>query len=242
MDLPETRGLTPTAGRKMAGRGEDAEETRAVATPAIHTFHVMRRCGVRLGALVIVKVFPQRRWRRFCAKKIMASYVHRQWRLKAMREAYAVHEEERSSLRAELNELYAKSFFEERRGMMTCGEDMEMSSTMNMPGNLESTQSPHSIAAAASLFVMDATLGPVIGGDFTKTAGIERTLRRLTASPGYSTTGYRDGNTSLLTNEVVRIARDAAAVAERCKKWAVQPPARLDFSKRQLDEVDRRSA
>ncbi|PWU87077.1 putative serine/threonine protein kinase [Trypanosoma cruzi] len=242
MDLPETRGLTPTAGRKMAGRGEDAEETRAVATPAIHTFHVDEKVRSPPGSVGRCQGLSTEALEKILRKKIMASYVHRQWRLKAMREAYAVHEEERSSLRAELNELYAKSFFEERRGMMTCGEDMEMSSTMNMPGNLESTQSPHSIAAAASLFVMDATLGPVIGGDFTKTAGIERTLRRLTASPGYSTTGYRDGNTSLLTNEVVRIARDAAAVAERCKKWAVQPPARLDFSKRQLDEVDRRSA
>ncbi|EKF38116.1 serine/threonine protein kinase, putative [Trypanosoma cruzi marinkellei] len=241
MDLLETRGLTPMAAREMAGRGEDAEETRAVATPAIHTFHVDEKVQSPPGSVGRCQGLSTEALEKILRKKIMASYVHRQWRLKAMREAYAVHEEERSRLQAELNELYAKSFFEGRRGMMTCGEDTEMSSTMNMPEDLESTQSPHSMAPATALFLTDATLRPVIRSDFTKTAGFERTLHRLTASPGYSTTGYRDGNTSLLTNEVVRIARDAAAVAERCKKWAMQPPARLDFSKRQVDEVDRRS-
>ncbi|RNF24479.1 serine/threonine protein kinase [Trypanosoma conorhini] len=244
---PEAHGATPAAGQ---GDGEAVPQ--ALAAPSVHLAGAVEGVaqveakpiaeeeegeGARqTGGVGRCQGLSTEALEALLRKKIMASHVHRQWRLRAMREAHAAREEENSRLRAELNELYAKSFSEKRRKLTAHGEDSETSATGELPEAFASTQRPRPIAAAAVEAAASSR-----EGEFAATAGFACTLARLTASARPPMAGHRGGNPTLLANEVVRIALDAAAVAERCAKWTMRPPTRLDFSKPPVDEVDRRS-
>ncbi|RNF00092.1 putative serine/threonine protein kinase [Trypanosoma rangeli] len=258
----ETREATPTAGHKVAGGSKDEAETQVPAIPSVQVVGVVEELqrppilAERFASLNDnpVEEGEQQRQRQpggvgrcqglstevleaMLRRKIMASQAHRQLRLKAMREAHALRDKENLRLQAELNELYAKSFSEKRMQMIAHGEESEMNTTMKLPETFASTQRPRSTAADA----VGAVAASTVEGEFAKTAGLERTLNRLAATSNASMQSHHGGNSTLLANEVVRLALDAAAVAERCAKWTMRPPARLDFSKYPVDEVDRRS-
>ncbi|ESL11251.1 serine/threonine protein kinase [Trypanosoma rangeli SC58] len=259
---PETREATPTAGHKVAGGGRDEAETQVPAIPSVQVVGAVEELQrplilaerfASLSANPVEEVEPQRQRQpggvgrcqglstevleAMLRRKIMASQAHRQLRLKAMREAHALRDKENLRLRAELNELYAKSFSEKRMQIIAHGEESEMSTTMKPPETFASTQRPRSFAADA----VEAATTSSVESEFARTAGLERTLNRLAATSHSSMQSHHGGNPTLLANEVVRLALDAAAVAERCAKWTMRPPARLDFSKPPVDEVDRHS-
>nr|CCC93357.1 putative serine/threonine-protein kinase [Trypanosoma congolense IL3000] len=162
-------------------------------------------------------------------QKIMASHLSRHRKLRALREAQIAREEEGRRLRAELSELFAKSFADKslhirtNKGCSTCP-----------PDPLQMTQAPARVAEMTKI-----GLNP-IGTALRMPAGIEHTIDQLTE---YScrkggTEGGAAAHSTILTSELARIAADAAAVAARCAAFAVNPPARLDFRKFQGDSMD----
>ncbi|CBH15077.1 serine/threonine-protein kinase, putative [Trypanosoma brucei gambiense DAL972] len=157
-------------------------------------------------------------------KKIYFSYLRRQRKLRAVREAQKAREEESKRLRAELNELYARSYTEKCRHMFAQGGSSRADQFPYPPDELQMTRAPGQLAQVTGLrfesgnFSHDSTA-------VTKT--IDKLAELSCCKP------HRPESTVLqpskLAAEIVRMAADAAAVAARRAEFAAHPPLRLDF-------------
>lgn len=170
--------------------------------------------------------------------KIMASCLRKQRKLKEIRKAHEEREKEKAQMREELNKLYAKSFYEKRRHMIT-RKEVNADETIGSPAAFAATMQPHS--GTVTSFLPAAEVGSQLGGEGSENTFVfEQQSLNFFGSLADTATLRRTMDHTYLTNEVTRIAKDAADVADRCAMWTLKPPARLDFTKMGAsDELDR---